>query len=518
MFISNTAFRRAEAMLNAANIGSADALMSVIALALETMAPPQHPGEAGIPNPISIRVTRLAERLGWNSETIVSSLLHASEEIRANLGFRLFSHDLAEGEETGAYTSTTTPIRVRLSGQLTSILCGTALHPVGREDPQALALDGPAMAALDLVACCVESGGGAFLLRETETAGDRVAELHAITATIANHPHVYGNVVITGPASTVQNRDSPAAAILSAVLHGAGAIVLTDPLFDQPSGGLGDEADTFDENDQPRGGARNPLATFQSRREGAEAPAPRSDRRDRASRPEHRAGAVRRGGLRHRLGPAASRSRRCCREHSCPGGRSAQRGGGRTPCRSMGCQERTCSDQPRSGRSNDRWSGYHLDAAADEKSGLHPSQQRREGRCNSVLHDRRSYGHRPSATCMGADQASGKGAANLLPPRALRLRAPRELLVLATAAGDPGRAHPALGRTRDRQDRRRRACRDRGARHGVPRPPHVGGSSPPPRRARACHRCLVPGDTGTGRRADHRRGRLHRAGPRQRKH
>ena len=253
MSISNTFFRRAEAVLDAAKIDSADALMTVVALALETMAPPPHPGDAGIPDPITIRVAALAERLGWTPASVDISLLHASEEIRAALGFRLFSHDLAEGEESGAYTSTKTPIRVRLSGQLTSILRGTALLPVGREDPQALALDGPSMAALDLVACCSESGGGAFLLRETETAGDRDAELHAITATIANHPRIGGNVVITGPVSTVEDRVSPAAAILSAVLHGAGAIVLTDPLFDQPADRLGD-ADTFDENDQPRRG------------------------------------------------------------------------------------------------------------------------------------------------------------------------------------------------------------------------------------------------------------------------
>ena len=257
MPISNTFFRRAEAMLDAAKIDSADALMTVVALTLETMAPPPHPGDAGIPDPITIRVAALAERLCWTPATVNTSLLHASEEIRAALGFRLFSHDLAEGEESGAYTSTKTPIRVRLSGQLTSILRGTALRSVGREGPQALALDGPSMAALDLVACCGESGGGAFLLREAETADDREAELHAITATIANHPRVGGNVVMSGPASTVEDRVSPAAAILSAVLHGAGAIVLTDPLFDQPVDRLGD-ADTFDENDQPRRGPATP--------------------------------------------------------------------------------------------------------------------------------------------------------------------------------------------------------------------------------------------------------------------
>ena len=203
MSISNPSFRRAEAVLDAAKIDSADALMSVVALALETMAPLPHPDEAGIPDPITIRVAALAERQGWTPATVDTSLLHVSEEIRAALGFRLFSHDLTEGEESGAYTSTKTPIRVRLSSQLSSVLRGTALHPVAREDPQALALDGPSMAALDLVACCGESGGGAFLLRETETAGDRDAELRAITATIANHPRVGGNVVMSGPASTV---------------------------------------------------------------------------------------------------------------------------------------------------------------------------------------------------------------------------------------------------------------------------------------------------------------------------
>ena len=255
MTITNASFRRAEAMLDAAKIDSADALMSVVALALETMAPPPLSGRAGIPDPITVRVAALAERLGWTPATVNASLLHASEEIRANLGFRLFSHDLAEDEESGAYTSTSTPFRVRLAGQLTSLLRGTALRPVARDDPQVLVLDDPSMAALDLVACCGESGGGAFLLRETETAGDRDAELHAITTTIANHPRVGGNVAMAGPASTVEERVSPAAAILSAVLHGAGTLVLTDPLFDLPGGGLGDDAETFDGNDQPRRGS-----------------------------------------------------------------------------------------------------------------------------------------------------------------------------------------------------------------------------------------------------------------------
>ena len=258
MTITNASFRRAEAVLIAAKIDGADALMSVVALALETMVPPPHPGDAGIPDPFTIRVAALAERLGWTPATVDTSLLHASEEIRANLGFRLFSHDLAEGEESGAYTSTTTPVRVRLSGQLTSILRGMALLPTGRNDPQALALDGPSMAALDLVACCSESGGGALLLRETEIAGDRDAELHAITATIANHPRVVGDVVMAGPASVVEDRVSPAAAILGAVLHRAGALVLTDPLFAPPDGKLGDDAETFEENDQPRRGSVSP--------------------------------------------------------------------------------------------------------------------------------------------------------------------------------------------------------------------------------------------------------------------
>ncbi len=255
MTITNTSFRRAEAMLDAAKINGADALMSVVALALETMAPPPHPGEAGIPDPITIRVASLVERLGWTLTTVDTSLLQASEETRANLGFHLFSHDLAEGEEAGAYTSTTTPVRVRLANQLTSILRGTALQPVARDDPQALVLDRPSVAALDLVACCSESGGGALLLRELETAGERVVELRAITATIANHPRVGGNVVIAVPANTLEDSVSPAAAILGAVLHGIDTLVLTDSLFNTPRSGLGDDAETFDENDQPRRGS-----------------------------------------------------------------------------------------------------------------------------------------------------------------------------------------------------------------------------------------------------------------------
>ena len=248
MTITNASFRDAEAMLDAAKIDSAEALTSVVALALETMAPPPLPGEAGNPEPITIRVAALAERLGWQQTAIAASLFDASEEIRACLGFRLFSHQHARGEEAGAYTSTTTPVRVRLSGQLTSIIRGTALRPVGRDDPQALVLDGASTAALELVACCSESGGGAFLLREPETAGDCNAELYGVAATIANHPRV-GNVVMS--ASTSENRVSPAAAILCAVLHGAGALVLTDPLFDTPVGGLDDDT-SFDEHEQPR--------------------------------------------------------------------------------------------------------------------------------------------------------------------------------------------------------------------------------------------------------------------------
>ena len=68
------------------------------------------------------------------------------------------------------------------------------------------------------------------------------------TATIANYPRV-GNVVM--PASTSKDRVLPAAAILCAVLHGAGALVLTVPLFDTPVGGLDDDT-SFDEHEQPR--------------------------------------------------------------------------------------------------------------------------------------------------------------------------------------------------------------------------------------------------------------------------
>ncbi len=43
---------------------------------------------------------------------------------------------------------------------------------------------------------------------------------------------------MAGPASTVEDRVSPAAAILGAVLHEVAALVLTDPLFDRRVAGL----------------------------------------------------------------------------------------------------------------------------------------------------------------------------------------------------------------------------------------------------------------------------------------
>ncbi len=249
MTITIDTFRRAEAMLHAATIDGADALMSVIALALETMVPLPLPGEAGIPKPITIRVAALAERLGWAPTAVGALLLHASEESRDALGFRLFSDDHADGDELGIYTSSSTPVRVRLGGQLTSILHGTALRSVVRDDPGKMVLDVASTAALDLVACCSESGGGSFLLREPETAGDRDDELRSVAATIVNHPRVVGNVVMA--ANTSEARVSPAAAILCAVLHGAGVLVLADSLFDPPGGGSDDDA-PFDEIEQPR--------------------------------------------------------------------------------------------------------------------------------------------------------------------------------------------------------------------------------------------------------------------------
>ena len=115
----------------------------------------------------------------------------------------------------------------------------------------------------------------------------------AIAATIANHPRVVGPVVMAGPASTVEDRVSPAAAILGAVLHGAGALVLTDPLFEPPGGGLVDDEDCFDENDQPSRRAASPWRPSISGERALTTPAPRSDRRGRAGRPRHRAGTVR---------------------------------------------------------------------------------------------------------------------------------------------------------------------------------------------------------------------------------
>lgn len=243
MTITHDTFRRAEAMLLAASIPGADALTSVIALALETMAPPPHLDDAGVPEPVTISVAELAERLGWAQETIETSLVHASEELRDILGFRLFSHEAAEGEES-VYTGTSTPTRVRLAGQLTSILHGRALRCVARDDPQALTVDTKSMAMLDLVACCSETGG-AFLLREAEVADERDAELKAIAATIADHHRIVGEVVVAGTLGQVEDRISPAAAILSAVLHGASVLLLTDVLFDPPAEGV--DEDSFDD-------------------------------------------------------------------------------------------------------------------------------------------------------------------------------------------------------------------------------------------------------------------------------
>ena len=248
--ITTKTFRAAEQMLLAANISSADALVTVIAAALETMSPTPFPEEARKPDSIVLRLATLAERLGWDHSAALDQMRRVNSAILAELGFSIGDGEILDNEastEQPTVTSASTTVDITLSATFSAILRGTGLIPITADDRRVMTVDAGSSAVIELVSR-IAVVGGALLYREAETADERVSELMTVAATIAAGTTFTGRVVVHDRSDAGRLRVPPTAALLEAVLHDANVLLTTDDLL-MPQDGVHDSVADDEFND-----------------------------------------------------------------------------------------------------------------------------------------------------------------------------------------------------------------------------------------------------------------------------